>query len=635
MDERDIFIEALRKDPVGRPAFLDEACAGDAVLRRRIEVLLEAHAGAGSFLEHPAPEQVAASARCQAPTQTGRPVGDGPALDFLAPPTRPGALGRLGHYEVLGVVGQGGMGIVLRAFDDKLHRVVAIKVMAAELAASASARQRFSREARAAAAVAHEHVVTIHAVEEDHQPPYLVMQFVEGVSLQDKLDRVGPLGVKETLRIGMQVAEGLAAAHKQGLVHRDVKPANILLENGVERVKLTDFGLARAVDDASITQSGVIAGTPLYMSPEQAEGLPVDHRSDLFSLGSVLYAMCTGRPPFRADGYMAVMRRVADETPRPVREVNPDVPGWLGDVIARLHAKDPAERFASAADVARVLAGQLAHLQQPVDPAEPASSRHDLVRRDDRDTPAQHASARRRRWAVAAAVLGVLLAGLGMAEGTGVTRVCSTVIRYLSPGGTLVIQVEDPAVSVTLEGEDVVLSGCGPGEIRLKAGQYRLTASRDGKPIQQQVLSVTSRGRRVVHISREGNVSPQAPPAGATVPAEVDILADTARHKAFRVRKLYEAGMVAADDLRAAEVELAEARLHQAAARNDAQEQDKQFGQLMTQYQEALEEVRKLHKTGAVPQSALEDAEKAVLKARLRWKEWRASRGEPGPPPVP
>jgi serine/threonine protein kinase len=181
----------------------------------------------------------------------------------------------------LEVVGRGGMGVVLKGFDDKLRRVVAIKVLAPEMAANPTARQRFTREARAAAAVSHEHVVTIHAVEDAHRPPYLVMEFVDGVSLQGKLDKEGPPGLKEIVRIGLQTAEGLGAAHRQGLVHREIKPANILLENGVERVKLTDFGLARAVDDASLTHAGVIAGTPLYMSPEQAAGEPIDHRSDL------------------------------------------------------------------------------------------------------------------------------------------------------------------------------------------------------------------------------------------------------------------------------------------------------------------------------------------------------------------
>jgi serine/threonine-protein kinase len=290
------------------------------------------------------------------------PGGAESGLDFLEPSDRPGHLGRLGRYEILEVVGRGGFGIVFKALDEGLHRVVAIKVLAPELAASATARRRFTREAQAAAAVCHEHVVTIHAVDERHRPPYLVMHYVAGMSLQDK---GGPLELREILRIGMQTAAGLAAAHAQGLVHRDVKPANILLENGVERVKLTDFGLARAADDASLTQSGVVAGTPMYMAPEQADGQPCDHRSDLFSLGSVLYTMCTGRPPFRASSAMAVLKRVIEDTPRPIRELNPDIPEWLCDIVAKLHAKRPAERFQSAQEVADLLGQHLAHLQQP------------------------------------------------------------------------------------------------------------------------------------------------------------------------------------------------------------------------------------------------------------------------------
>src|ERR1700722_17181718 len=153
----------------------------------------------------------------------------------------------------------------------------------------------------------------------------------------------------------MQASAGLAAAHAQGIVHRDVKPANILLENGVERVVLTDFGLARAVDDASLTQSGVITGTPQYMSPEQSRGESADHRSDLFSLGSVLYAMCTGHPPFRANSALAVLRRVSDEDPRPVQELNHGVPDSLAEVIDALHAKEPADRYQTAGEVATEL----------------------------------------------------------------------------------------------------------------------------------------------------------------------------------------------------------------------------------------------------------------------------------------
>ncbi|MHC4401914.1 MAG: serine/threonine-protein kinase [Planctomycetota bacterium] len=287
------------------------------------------------------------------------------ALDVLAPPSHPEMLGRIGRYEVEKVVGSGGMGVVLKAHDTELNRPVAIKVLAPYLAHSSAARGRFAREGRAAAAVMHEHVVAIHNVESDGKLPYLVMQYVLGQSLQARVDQQGPLEPKEVLRIAVQVASGLAAAHAQGLVHRDVKPSNILLENDVERALLTDFGLARVVDDAGITQTGVVAGTPHYMSPEQAGGEAVDHRSDLFSLGAVLYFTCTGRPPFRADRAMAVLHRICRHRHRPAWQVNADVPDGLSDVIDRLLQKKPNRRPAGAAQVEGALAGILATLQEP------------------------------------------------------------------------------------------------------------------------------------------------------------------------------------------------------------------------------------------------------------------------------
>jgi tRNA A-37 threonylcarbamoyl transferase component Bud32 len=331
---------------------------------------------ASQFLASPAVEQLASP---NGSTRTDHLVKDGcdevvDVLAILAPAEKPGLMGKLEHYEVLEVVGQGAMGIVVKAFDPKLHRVVAIKLMARHLAANSSARRRFEREARAVAAVRNEHVVAIFNVEPASPIPYLVMEFIGGISLQERLEQRGPLEVKEILRIGMQVAQGLAAAHAQGLVHRDVKPANILLENGVERVKITDFGLARAIDDVNLTQSGVITGTPNYMSPEQADGRTVDHRSDLFSLGSVLYALATGHPPFRANGMAAVLKRVAADLPRPVREINPDIPDWLEEIIQKLHAKEPAKRFQSAQEVAELLGQHLAHLQQPTVVPRPAKA---------------------------------------------------------------------------------------------------------------------------------------------------------------------------------------------------------------------------------------------------------------------
>jgi serine/threonine protein kinase/DNA-directed RNA polymerase subunit RPC12/RpoP len=290
-------------------------------------------------------------------------------LYFLEPADRPELLGMLGEYEVQEVIGQGGMGVVLKAFDPALHRLVAIKVLAAAVAGSATARRRFAREAQAAAAVCHEHIVAVHGVHETYGLPYLVMQYIAGESLQSRLDRDGPLDVIEAVRIAMQTASGLAAAHAQGLIHRDIKPANLLLEDSLARVRISDFGLARMVDDVGLTQAGVVAGTPEYMAPEQARGEPIDHRADLFSLGSVLYALCTGRPPFQGTPAVAVLRMVNDESPPPVRSLNPDVPEWLEAIIARLMAKDPSHRLQSAAEVAALLERYLAHLRQPVLPA--------------------------------------------------------------------------------------------------------------------------------------------------------------------------------------------------------------------------------------------------------------------------
>jgi WD40 repeat protein/serine/threonine protein kinase len=366
-----IFFAALEKPtPEERAAFLDAACAGDESLRRRVERLLAAHPQLGKFLERPVQELADPAAlappdlppRADAGGSTWRHP-DGGRLDFLAPPSRPGSLGRLGHYEVLGVVGRGGMGVVLRAFDDKLRRVVALKVMAPHLAGSASARERFVREGRATAAVTHDNVIAIHAVEDAGPVPFLVMPLIDGLTLQTKLHRGGPLPVGEVVRVGREIAAGLAAAHARGLIHRDVKPTNVLLEAGTERVKITDFGLARGVDDTSLTHSGVIVGTPEYMSPEQVRLDEVDHRSDLFSLGSLLYALCAGRSPFRAGNTYAVLKRVCEEAPRPLREVNPDVPAWLEAVLARLLAKAPAERFQTAAEVVEALDRQSAPIQ--------------------------------------------------------------------------------------------------------------------------------------------------------------------------------------------------------------------------------------------------------------------------------
>ena len=350
-------------DAKARAEFLNAACGGDQQLRSEVEGLLKHDQDAGSFLERRPEELVAdigvspreeagyADANDTQAASAGSDRLDESWRELLSPSKTPDRLGMLGQYEVIELVGRGGMGVVLRALDPKLNRIVAIKLLAPELSAQATAVQRFLREARAAAAVSHDHVVAIHAIDDTSSPPMIVMEMIDGQSLQQKIDATGALDLKSILRIGMQAAAGLSAAHRQGLVHRDIKPSNILLENGIEKVKLTDFGLARAVDDIGMTQTGQITGTPQYMSPEQAQGQHVDHRTDLFSLGCALYAMCTGTAAFRADSAVAVLHRVVHDTPRAIEELNSDIPKWMCEIVNKLLAKNPNDRFSSAEEI--------------------------------------------------------------------------------------------------------------------------------------------------------------------------------------------------------------------------------------------------------------------------------------------
>ncbi len=277
-----------------------------------------------------------------------RGVPSSELTDFLAPPQSPGEIGRLGPYRVLKILGAGGMGVVFQAEDPSLQRLVALKAMLPTLAASASARERFLREARSAAAVEHDHIVAIYQVGEDRSVPFLAMPFLKGEPLDARLKRDRRLPPAEVLRIARETAAGLEAARQRGMIHRDIKPANLWLEEGTGRVKVLDFGLARARgDEAHLTQQGAIIGTPAYMAPEQAGG-KTDHRADLFSLGCVMYRMATGELPFKGVDTISTLMAVATEPPRPPAEINPRLPAALCDLILRLLAKKPDERPASA-----------------------------------------------------------------------------------------------------------------------------------------------------------------------------------------------------------------------------------------------------------------------------------------------
>ncbi len=284
---------------------------------------------------------------------------------LLGPTDDPRMMGRIGTYEIVGLLGRGGMGVVFKAFDPALNRYVAIKMLAPMLIPSAVFKQRFLREAQSAAAVVHDNVVGIHAISEWQGNPYLVMTFVRGQSLQSRLHHRGHLSLREVLRIGLQISAGLEAAHAQGLIHRDIKPANILLESDVDRVMITDFGIAKAIDDLRFTGTNTLLGTPEYMSPEQARDEQLDYRTDLFSLGCVLYEASSGRSPFRSSTSYGAIRKVIDVDPPSVRSLVSELPAWFSEIVRRLLSKDKNARFQSAAEVAALLKQCLAHVEQP------------------------------------------------------------------------------------------------------------------------------------------------------------------------------------------------------------------------------------------------------------------------------
>jgi serine/threonine protein kinase/WD40 repeat protein len=414
-------------------------------------------------------------------------------VSFLAPPQGAGELGRLGAYRVIRVLGAGGMGVVLEGEDPRLQRRVALKVMKPSLAVSDAARQRFLREARAAAAIDHDHIVHIYQVDEDHGLPYLAMQLLKGETLEERILRDKKLSVAETLRIGCEIAAGLAAAHDRGLIHRDIKPANIWLESAATnpqgRVKIVDFGLARAAGQGpELTQHGAILGTPAYMAPEQVDGGHLDGRCDLFSLGCVLYRACTGAAPFKGVDTISTLMAVATHQPAPPRERNPEIPLALSDLIMQLLAKRPSDRPPDAHAVIRSLQAITPGQQSsgPITPSGPWQSNRGR----------QPLGGGRNRWALGAA--GLLL--------VVVVLVSAFLVRTAVAPGRLLIDAGDPDVEIVIKQRgQAVVSPSKRRLLELKPGHYdiELAGAPAGTHLSQEKVQIVSGGAATIQILSE------------------------------------------------------------------------------------------------------------------------------------
>ncbi len=336
----ELYDSAVTLGPDRRAAFVSEACAGDEAVRWEVESLLACDERARDFLEAPAVAMVASTvARSEHPT-------------------------RLLHYEVLEKLGEGGMGVVYKVRDTHLDRFVALKILPAEKVADPDRKRRFIQEAKAASALNHPHIVTIHDIASANGADFIAMEFVVGKTLGELIGRKG-LPLNEALKYAIQIADALAAAHAAGIVHRDLKPGNIMV-NEKDAVKVLDFGLAKLTErlegsDSSATEpleteKGMIVGTVAYMSPEQAEGKTVDTRSDIFSFGSVLHEMITGRRAFQRDSATSTLAAILREPAAPLRTLRPDVPASLERLGMRCLEKDREARYRSAAELRQDLA---------------------------------------------------------------------------------------------------------------------------------------------------------------------------------------------------------------------------------------------------------------------------------------
>mgnify|MGYP002622484345 CR=1 FL=1 len=482
----EIFEAALALDGDERRSFLEQGCPTPE-LRKQLEELLAAHDQAAGFLEEP-PVPLASKetiGKCLDTKKDRDPSPIASLLNCLERGDTPDFLGELSDYEIEGVIGRGGMGIVLKARDKKLRRTVAIKVLFPSMVAEAAHHRRLLKEAQSAAQISHPNIVTVHSIEEA-ATPFIVMEYVHGEDIQQRLKRCGRLPASDVVAIARQIADGLAAAHRHGVIHGDIKPSNVLIDPA-RKAKIVDFGLAQELS-THVPRDGQVAGTPQFMAPEQTRGTQVDQRADFFSLGCVMYAMCTGRAPFEGDSVTEVLRRVREASPARINQHQELVPESLEALINRLMSKDPADRPTTAEEICKRLDAIGS------DVAVPSQQRNTA-------TPP-----RRRVLQTLFGAAAALLLVIFISEAAGWTQLramLQDVLRVKTPTGTLVIVVDDPGISVTVDGERVSIVDSKKNEFQFETGNHIVEASKEGKVIKSKIVSLSRDGKEYFSITKE------------------------------------------------------------------------------------------------------------------------------------
>ncbi len=435
-------------------------------------------------------------------------------IRFLDQSDSPECLGRLANYRIERVLGAGSSGVVFYAVDESLNRPVALKVLRPSL--GSAARQRFMIEARMTASVNHPQIVTIYQVGEERELAFIAMQWLPGETLESRLERVTFLPEPEVRAIASQIVSGLKAAHEKMLVHRDIKPANIWLCEKTGEVKILDFGLARiSDDDPHLTSSGMLAGTPNFMSPEQTRGQELDGRTDLFSLGCLMYRAATGKLPFGETGILATLQAIQHQQPRSPIELNPNIGADFSDLVMCLLEKQPANRPSSALVVLEALNQPRANWKFSAASHPLESAPRDFQRpvNTSRSTkPASQDQLKWTRWVTAVVVVGLAAWGWNVYG--------QQIIRVATNRGEIVIDSNDKNISVEIlkDGELIrVVDLKTEQKIEIKAGEYEIKAGKNGNEnsisVQPNTLMMTRGGKQIVTISR---TDPKIDAPGAT-----------------------------------------------------------------------------------------------------------------------